>query len=237
MTPPTNQDPDAVFQLIDQTAEFLVIHKFPGTGFHRDENDAGLFETVKSQLALEELYPVHRLDKVTSGLLLLAKTAAAARQFGELFAAHQVEKYYLALARGKPRKKQGTLKGDMEKARRGAWKLTRTLNQPAITHFRSFGTDSGTRVFLVKPASGKTHQIRVALKSLGTPILGDSLYGGPAADRVYLHAFALRFSLNGRHYEYNAPPRHGELFLQPELATLITQQLTPPWRVEFPVKK
>ena len=168
---------------------------------------------------------------------MLAKTAAAAREFGELFAAHRVEKYYLALAKGKPRKKQGTIKGDMEKARRGAWKLTRTLDQPAITHFRSFGTESGIRVFLVQPASGKTHQIRVALKSLGTPILGDRLYGGEQSDRVYLHAFGLRFQLNNRQYVYVTPPSYGELFHHAGIETLIKDQLTPPWQVPLAPKK
>ena len=185
------------FHLIDQCDDFVVIHKYPGIGFHREDETEGLFDRVRSALALPSLYPVHRLDKVTSGLLLLAKTRNAAGELGRQFAAHGIDKYYLALARGKPRKKQGTIKGDMEKARRGAWKLTRSLQNPAITHFRSFGSDSGIRTFLLKPASGKTHQIRVAMKSLGTPILGDRLYGGPEADRVYLMVAGLPLELKG----------------------------------------
>lgn len=229
---PTDNNPP--FRLVDETPEFVVVHKSPGFGFHREEDTPGLFEQIKEQLGLDELYPVHRLDKVTSGLLLLARTLATAQDLGEQFAQQRVEKYYLALCHGKPRKKQGTIKGDMVKARRGAWKLTRSAEQPAITHFRSFGTPSGVRLFLVKPASGKTHQIRVALKSLGTPIIGDTLYASEPADRVYLHAFGLRFHVNKQRYDYVAAPIQGSAFQQPAIATLIHEQLTPPWNIDFP---
>ncbi|MDX1696101.1 MAG: TIGR01621 family pseudouridine synthase [Ketobacteraceae bacterium] len=237
----TSNEPPPVtagFQLIARTPDFVVIHKAPGIGFHREGNDPGLFDSVKHALELDPLFPVHRLDKVTSGLMLLARTPQAAQTFGKLFQQHKVDKYYLALARGKPAKKQGTIKGDMEKARRGAWKLTRSMNNPAVTHFRSYGTQSGVRVFLLKPASGKTHQIRVALKSLGTPIIGDRLYSEASpSDRVYLHAFALRFRFAGELFQYLQPPEQGELFQSPDIAALIRDQLTPPWQVKFPGEK
>lgn len=229
--PPHSNPP---FRLIDETQEFVLVNKSPDIGFHREQDAAGLFELVKQQLQYQELYPVHRLDKVTSGLLLFARNRATAQDLGEQFANHRIEKYYLALGLGKPSKKQGTIKGDMVKARRGAWKLTRTLDHPAITQFRSFGTSSGIRVFLVKPATGKTHQIRVALKSLGTPIIGDQLYGGEAADRVYLHAFGLRFHIENKPYEYLCPPNFGSVFQMPSIETLIHDQLTPPWQLDFP---
>ena len=105
------------------------------------------------------------------------------------------------------------------------------------SQFKSYGTDIGTRVFLLKPSTGKTHQIRVALKSVGAPIIGDRLYGGnldTSIDRTYLHAFSLRFQLNGQEYSYLAPPKHGRLFLAPQVVELIESTLTPPWNIDFP---
>ena len=205
-----------MYELIDDTAEFLVIYKYPGASFHREGEQPGLFETVKQQQALSELYPVHRLDKVTSGLLVMAKTAEANRSLVDAFSHRQVEKYYLAISKRKPRKKQGLIKGDMERTRRGAWKLTLGQNNPAVTQFFSTSAGEGERLFLVKPHTGQTHQIRVALKSIGAPILGDELYGGrdTVADRTYLHAFQLTFPLNGEIHRYQAMPREGEVFLQ-----------------------
>lgn len=214
----------------------MVIHKSSGIGIHQENDTPGLFQRVKEDLNLKELFPVHRLDKVTSGLLILAKDKVTAQQFGKLFSSGAVEKYYLALSAKKPGKKQGMIKGDMEKARRGAWKLLRSQNNPAITRFKSFGTTAGVRVFAIKPQTGKTHQIRVALKSLGAPILGDKLYGGdidPPADRTYLHAIALRFSLKNKNYSYCEIPHQGKYFQLPEVQQVIQKSLSPPWNLPF----
>ena len=83
----------------------------------------------------------------------------------------------------------------MGKARNGSYRLLRTLDNPAITRFWSrLDTSFGERLFLLKPHTGKTHQLRVAMKSLGAPIFGDTRYGGDEADRTYLHAWALEFN-------------------------------------------
>ena len=162
-------------------------------------------------------------------MLIMAKTATANRMLGEAFAQRQVEKYYLAVSKRKPRKKQGLIKGDMERARRGAWKLTINQSNPAITQFFSKSLGDGERLFLVKPYTGQTHQIRVALKSIGAPIWGDELYGGQDvhADRTYLHAFQLRFPLNGKTYCYQVMPRHGDVFLQPRFIEAMQNFMRP----------
>lgn len=97
----------------------------------------------------------------------------------------------------------GTVSGDMARSRRGSWKLLRSQDQAAVTHFVTSGVEDparpGLRAFLVKPETGRTHQIRVALKALGSPILGDVRYAAAEAaekeDRTYLHAAALRVVL------------------------------------------
>lgn len=201
------------FEIIENNPDFLVIHKLVPMSFHSESGEIGLFETVKQTCKLEKLFPVHRLDKVTTGLLIFAKTEAAVREFGRLFEQREVQKYYLALGTKKPSKKQGAIIGDMQAARRGAWKLMHTKENPAVTQFFSQSIASGLRVYVLKPHTGKTHQLRVALKSIGSPIFGDELYGGEAADRTYLHAFALSFNFFDSCYRFHAPPKYGSSFL------------------------
>ncbi|PIE42499.1 MAG: TIGR01621 family pseudouridine synthase [Gammaproteobacteria bacterium] len=229
-------------KILDKQTDFIAVHKPAGIGFHRENDQPGLFQQVQQQTGLDSLFPVHRLDKITSGIVLFATHQEAAKAFGVLFENHQIEKYYLALAASKPSKKQGLIKGDMEKSRRGTWKLARSTHNPAITQFISYGTPLGVRIFLLKPHTGKTHQLRVALKSLGSPILGDTLYGGTSidktisktADRGYLHAFAIRFSLGEKRYAYCTLPETGTWFNRPEISTMLSRQLFPPWEVPFP---
>ncbi len=216
--------------LLYQNDHFALVNKPSGVSFHSEGGHAGFFEQAKKQLGVDTLFPVHRLDKITSGLLLLAKTSDAAAALGDLFSTRSVEKFYLAVARGKPKKKQGWVKGDMGKARRGAFKLLRSMENPAITQFVSSTMGEGVRVFLVKPHSGKTHQIRVALKSIGVPILGDELYGGDSADRGYLHAYALRFELFGQPFQFSLAPDSGSFFLSSSCQNIIARDWAEPWQ-------
>ena len=92
-----------------QHKDFLVINKSPGLGMHDDAGEPGLVNLVRADTGLE-LYPVHRLDKMTSGLVLLARTPEANRALSMAFAAREVSKQYLALSDRKPKKKQNPLK-------------------------------------------------------------------------------------------------------------------------------
>lgn len=219
--------------LVYQDDHLLLVDKPPGLGMHQEEQEHGIVTRLSRQYNIAPLYPVHRLDKITSGLLLLAKHKDSARELSLQFAQRQIEKYYLAITNNKPVKKQGTVIGDMKKSRGGAWMLSKTRRDPAITQFFSSGTGMAKRLILVKPYSGKTHQIRVMLKSLGSPILGDKLYKGKAADRTYLHAFALRFQSAGKMFEFIQPPSEGEHFLTPECRQVI-EAYSPPWQMPWP---
>ena len=164
--------------------------------------------------------PVHRLDKMTSGLVIFAKSSEVAAQFGKMFENREIEKYYIAISMRKPKKKMGWVKADMGSARRGDYKLLPTMNNPAITQFISCALRIHERFFLIKPHTGKTHQIRVALKSLGSPIAGDERYASAdearKEERGYLHAFALRFYLNEELFSFISSPDEGERFMSEE---------------------
>lgn len=226
----------SAYSVIVQTPDYLIINKAPGVSVHRDQEDTGLLQQISADLNCGPLYLVHRLDKMTSGLLILARHAEAASILSRQFQARTVEKYYIALSDQKPRKKQGLIKGDMERSRRGSWKLTSGQKNPAITRFFSCSLQPGLRLFLLRPLTGKTHQLRVALKSIGSAIVGDQRYHSVSAatvDRGYLHAWSIAFDWQGQRCEYLCDPTIGELFLQP----LVKQQLEhwkPPASLAWP---
>ena len=149
---------------------------------------------------------MHRLDRDTSGLLLFAKSAEAAGTLTHAFRTRAVTKYYTGLTVRRSAKKMGTVVGDMEKGRgcvharawqqpsvhavnvsrpswadpyrRGSYMLTRGKENPAVTRFVTWGLPSlGLRAFVCRPETGKTHQIRVARRSMQAPVLGDARYG------------------------------------------------------------
>jgi tRNA pseudouridine32 synthase / 23S rRNA pseudouridine746 synthase len=204
--------------IIFKNDAFIIAHKPAGVNFHSEE-EAGFVVQVSQHLVIP-LFPVHRLDKMTSGLVILAKNPETAAQFGKMFEKREIEKYYLAISMRKPKKKMGWIKGDMASARRGDYKLLTTMENPAITQFISCALRIHERFFLIKPHTGKTHQIRVALKSLGSPIAGDERYAqadeARKEDRGYLHAYALRFRLNNEVFEFVLPPNEGERFVSSE---------------------
>lgn len=222
-----------MYDIIENTADFVVIYKKPDASFHSESSAPGLFETLRGREGFPELFPVHRLDKVTSGLMVMAKNAETNRALVTAFALREVDKFYLAISAKKPLKKQGLVKGDMAPARRGAWKLLPTTENPAVTQFFSKAFAEGGRIFLLRPRTGKTHQLRVALKSLGAPILGDALYSGALtlghqpADRTYLHAFSIAFRLGERAYRFTALPREGVWFTAPQFLSAIDDWQNP----------
>jgi tRNA pseudouridine32 synthase/23S rRNA pseudouridine746 synthase len=191
--------------------DFFVFDKPAGISFH-SEDGAGFFAQLNEQYSQETLFPVHRLDKITSGLLLVARTKSAAQQLGQLFESHTIKKTYLALSDQKPSKKQGTVSGDMQRTRDGNWKLLHSKNKPAITRFTSHSLAPNLRLFLLKPQTGRTHQLRVMMKALGSPIMGDLRYGGTAADRGYLHAQGIQFDWNNESIDVHCMPTSGDLF-------------------------
>jgi tRNA pseudouridine32 synthase/23S rRNA pseudouridine746 synthase len=222
-----HQATTSLISIMTQTCDFLIVDKPMGISVQNEKNQLGLLHILCAQLETNKLWLVHRLDKTTSGLLLLAKTAEAATVLSEQFAHKKMNKTYLALSDRQPKRKQGKILGDMKKIRHGNWALSRSTNNPAHTHFFSDSLVPRLRAFILKPYTGKTHQIRVAMKSLGARILGDSRYAGSPSDRCYLHAYSLSFSYKNQSFEFVCPPTQGELFLQTEMQQWIEQYHQP----------
>jgi tRNA pseudouridine32 synthase/23S rRNA pseudouridine746 synthase len=222
-------------RIVLETERILVLNKHANWSLNANQLGIrdGYYEHVRTALLDQrpgvDLYPCHRLDRLTSGCLLLAKDATTARHMGDLFASkgaeERVSKTYVALSSRKPKKKMGRVVGDMDKSRRGSWKLLRTTDHPAITTFESSTYVSTLMArephgeqrlyyFVVRPRTGRTHQIRVALKSLASPILGDARYGNADEakhlDRAYLHSAAMSFKLPGDEFIQVVCPPFGD---------------------------
>ncbi|MBR9729332.1 TIGR01621 family pseudouridine synthase [Shewanella intestini] len=233
-----------MYQIISQQDDFIIIDKSPQVHFHSQDSQAGVVAKVEQDLAIK-LFAVHRLDTPTSGLLILAKSAAAAAIFTQMFTAHQVQKYYLAIAKGKPKKKQGWIIGDMAKSRRSMFKLLRSQDNPAVTQFFCLPLFDGFRLYLLKPHSGKTHQLRVAMASIGVPIFGDPLYGHTIKplhneqqpSRCYLHAYSLSFTYQGRVFNFQSRPSQGDLFTHDDSVSLLSAQWAAPASLAWPERK
>ena len=207
-----------VLELVFENEKFIVFNKPAGLSFHSEVGE-GFVVKAEKQMGIK-LFSVHRLDKMTSGLLILAKSSQYANKITKLFETREIQKFYLAISVRKPKKKQGWIKGDMGAARRGSYKFLKTNDNPAITQFLSVSLRPHERFFLIKPHTGKTHQIRVALKSIGSPIAGDSRYAAVEEankeERGYLHAYALNFMLDEEVFSFVCEPKVGERFLSSE---------------------
>ena len=141
---------------------------------------------------------VHRLDRDTSGLLLVAKTDAALGTLGRAMQARYIEREYRGIVVGVPDDAQGTIRGALGRDPRNRMKYAiRTEGKPAVTHYALRERLTGTSELTFRLETGRTHQIRVHMAALGHPVLNDPLYGRsdarlPLAGQA-LHAWRLRF--------------------------------------------
>jgi tRNA pseudouridine32 synthase/23S rRNA pseudouridine746 synthase/23S rRNA pseudouridine1911/1915/1917 synthase len=140
---------------------------------------------------------VHRLDRDTSGCLVLARHHRTVRRLGRLFAAGVVEKTYWAVVEGLPAAPAGRI--DLPLAKRigrTGWRMAPDpTGQAALTEYRVLGAGGGLAWLELRPRTGRTHQIRVHCAVLGCPVLGDPTYGGGGA-ALHLHARAVAIPLH-----------------------------------------
>jgi 23S rRNA pseudouridine1911/1915/1917 synthase len=178
-----------------------------------------LLAKSRSKASAGSLLPVHRLDKETSGLVVFARTALAARHLGQQFRAHTIDRCYWALVRGKARsgRIESYLTADRGDGRRGSTE-NRDQGKRAVTNVRAREELGEYTLVECRLETGRTHQIRIHLGEQGTPLCGDHVYDRPPhgtprpdeskAPRPMLHAARLGFEhpRTGKKMTWEAPP-------------------------------
>lgn len=162
-------------------------------------------EYFKAQGSSEPARVVHRLDRGTSGAMLFPKNRQGAGRLSKLFQDGLVDKVYLALVSGRPEQERWTVDAPIGKVASARYGVVEG-GKAAVTEFRTVVTSGELSLVEARPLTGRTHQIRVHLASVGLPILGDSTYGGAAAGRMMLHCSAMTFrSAQGAEIVVTAP--------------------------------
>ncbi len=183
--PPPGPAPDGLDlerRLLYRDGLVLVIDKPAGLPVHAGPKGGPNLEHYLD--ALRFGYPrrpalAHRLDRDTSGCLVLGRHPSALRRLGRLFATGAVEKTYWAVVLGRPEATEGRIALPLAKrsALRGWWMKVDPAGQPAVTLWRLVASAEGLSWLELRPLTGRTHQIRVHCEALGCPVLGDSVYG------------------------------------------------------------
>jgi 23S rRNA pseudouridine1911/1915/1917 synthase len=216
---------DLPVQVVYEHEQFLVLNKPAGLVMHqphKDSTEVTLVDwlqyyykdisTLSDSGALgdsERPGIVHRLDKDTSGLVLVARTPYAQMHLSELFKERKIKKVYHALVTGKP-PKEGKIEYTIERHPLDPLKMIArlTLGKTALTYYKVTEQYSQHALVEFSPVTGRTHQIRVHAAAIEHPLLGDRLYGNASKfiDRHALHAYSLSFEFKGEQYYFKQEP-------------------------------
>jgi 23S rRNA pseudouridine1911/1915/1917 synthase len=208
---------DDALVVVDKPAA-MVVHPAPGNQSGTLVNALlGRYATLPGEPFRPGI--VHRLDKDTSGLIVVARTPSVLAALASSFKHREVYKEYLALVVGTPRPPVGRISGEIgrDPRRRQRMAVVATGGREADTTYHTLETLGGYSLLEVVLGTGRTHQIRVHFRAMGFPIAGDAVYGRPAPalglSRQFLHAARLRFAhpMSGEELDLQAP-------LPPDLA-------------------
>jgi 23S rRNA pseudouridine1911/1915/1917 synthase len=201
-----------------QDEHLLVVDKPAGIVVHPSAGHSGgtlvqalLGRGIAGGDATDRPGIVHRLDRDTSGLLVVARSGEAHARLQELVRERLLERRYLALVHGRPRSRSGRIEAPIGRDRHDPLRHSLDTDSPreAITHFEVERLLPRDALLSVRLETGRTHQIRVHLAAIGLPVLGDPVYGVPDPElrRQFLHANRLSFPhpFNGRPVETESP--------------------------------
>jgi RluA family pseudouridine synthase len=212
----TPQDLQA--RVLYRDGSILVIDKPAGLAVHAGPSTAESLERYLDALRFgirDTPRLVHRLDRDTSGCLVLARHARGASKLGRLFSSGAVKKTYWAIVAGAPPAREGTIDRPLKKiTRKDGWRMAPdAAGQRAVTHYRVLGSSGGLAWLELAPETGRTHQLRVHCAAEGFPVVGDPVYGREPSPRLplHLHARSVTIPLGGERGNVTVtaePPAH-----------------------------
>lgn len=190
----------------------IIICVKPARVLSTDE-PGGLPELLREELGTQDVRTVHRLDRVVSGLMVLARNSVAASELSRQIREDEFEKEYLAVIHGSPEKQRGTLTDLLyrDKAR----KMTMVASQPgkgvqeAILHYQTLASAEGKSRVRIQLVTGRTHQIRVQFASRGLPLVGERKYAQPEDEceiALWSYRLAFRHPKTGEPMEFSKEP-------------------------------
>jgi 23S rRNA pseudouridine1911/1915/1917 synthase len=196
--------PELELPIIYQDDNCLVINKPIGIlshskGAFNDEASVASFAAAfVTGMSGNRAGIVHRLDRDTSGVMIIAKNNQTLHWLQKQFSQRKVKKIYYAVVEGRMAPEEAVIDIPLERNMRSPKTFKASSSgRPAITAYSQIKSNGRYSLLKLEPQTGRTHQLRVHLKHLGHPILGDRFYGGAPADRLFLHAASLEISLPG----------------------------------------
>ena len=193
--------------LIEDNDEFIVINKKAGVsvqGGTKSKNNlidifsnSNLFKNTKP-------YSVHRLDKETSGVMIIAKNYNSAKLLTSLFRLRKVHKTYLAICHGILKNKKGEIRGNLVK-----YEKEKKISELAITNYNVISSNNFFSFLELKPITGRKHQLRKQLSFMGNPIVGDVKYNiikskNKDQKKLMLHSYKIKFLINNKKFNFKA---------------------------------
>ena len=186
--------------IIFQNKNFIIIDKWGGIS-----TQGGTKVSISIDHIIKDISSsynlVHRLDKDTSGLLIIAKNLKYTTLFGKLFKNQNIEKKYIALCHGQPKNKESFFELDIKD------KKNKNISHSTKTYYKVLNNQNNISQILFIPSTGKTHQLRIVSKKLGCPIIGDQKYNSQKNfnfEKLKLNANKLKFNLNNNKYEFSS---------------------------------
>ena len=194
--------------IVSENDDYLILNKWKGISTQGGSKVANSIDNIIKNIS-NKMNLVHRLDKETSGALIISKNYRTSRYFGRLFKEKKIQKLYFAICRGIPVKKNGNINLEIKKKNNKKKIIESESKNISSTDFELIETKNGYSTIFFRPITGKMHQIRIVAKSLKCPILGDNKYDklySNNKDQVFkdlmLHAYGIKFFHNNKNQKY-----------------------------------
>lgn len=197
--------PDVDIPVLYEDDDCVVVHKPIGMlthskgEFNPEATVATWLSSRVTDMSGDRAGIVHRLDRATSGVMICAKTPEALSWLQKQFAQRRTKKTYEAVVVGHLKQEEAVIDMPIERNPKKPQTFRVGSNgKPSVTTYKVLGANNKYSLLELTPTTGRTHQLRVHLEQLGHPILGDTLYGAPKAERLFLHAKSLELTLPNR---------------------------------------